>query len=323
MKEHIPYNKTSRVIGRKDISENSSQIGNLRLGRSVPITQCKYKWSKEGDDGVLIGDKYVIKLEGYTKGTVMYESYAKKLQLSTPNLKIITPNDKLWKEVLKAIKNVKYMYKNGNAINDVSQALIMDRISGIPYYANAPIDQVDSKIIKSIFFDIGKIITLDLFLRNYDRFDLSDYADCLGKSEQDDKGDDSWNIWKENLGNLYYDEENQKIIPIDSNSYLFDDIAVNEYWANVFDILQKLDDAILRKMVLSSSLFASLPEENKNIAVLSVKRGIDYAKKYLFEIRKPPYDISKRTSERRKRKPKKYYARKHQKINRQKELDKK
>lgn len=120
-----------------------------------------------------------------------------------------------------------------------------------------------------------------------------------------------------------YDEENKKIIPIDSNSYLFDDIAVNEYWENVFDILQKLDDAILRKMVLSSSLFASLPEENKNIAVLSVKRGIDYAKKYLFEIRKPPYDISKRTSERRKRKPKKYYARKHQKINRQKELDKK
>lgn len=309
MKVHIPHNKIARVIERKEVSTNSLKSGKIQLCCRVPTIQCKYKWSKEGDDGVLIGEKYVIKLNGYTDGTLIYESYAKKLHLSIPNSMIIKCGHKLWPHVLEAIADVKNKYKNGETIEGITEALIMDKISGIPCYLDEEIEQVYSPKMSSIFFDIGKIIALDLFLRNYDRFNLSKYADRLGKSEYDDIGDSSWKIWNANLGNLIFDKMKKRIIPIDSDSYLFNDIMTSEYRENVYEILQEIDKKELYNIVLSSGVFNKFSEDYKREAAILIKNGLDYAKIYLFE--------------RRTRKPKEYYASKRQKINRQKELDRK
>lgn len=248
--------------------------------------QCKYRWSDDGDDGALIGDRYVIKLSGYTHGVVKYDEMAMKLGLATPKSKIINKSHSLWVEVEKALKDVRNHHGRFSLL-ETEEALIMTKVDGQPLSDISPNHQLKSRSLTNIFFEIGKMVVLDLYMRNYDRFDLSFVADDL-YSPASNEEDEEWKPWDFNEGNLFINMKTGKAIPIDSNSYL-DDIPIKKYRESVKNLLsdsekvKKIIDNIIENDFMKKMIFS---QKDKEIARKNVSDGIEFSKFSLFDFDK-------------------------------------
>lgn len=180
----------------------------------------KYQWTTSGDDGVLLGEKYAIKVTSYDQTIVECDALFKDLQLPILEARIITPKDKsLWTEVEKALSDVGYKDKFGKQISHISEALVMNRIRGVELHKLFLDKPIEKETLHQLFHDIGKLMVIDLYVRNYDRFPLNAFRDELLHSEFDDLGDERWIPWDENPENILIDITSGRAIPIDSASY--------------------------------------------------------------------------------------------------------
>ena len=140
------------------MSSNYFYMGYLFSKKPI---QCKYQWSSNGDDGALIGDKYVIKLSGYNSSAEIYDKKARGLGLITPDSQIITSKSRLWKETVEvALKDVRYRWRNGEKISGIDTALLMKKING-QELTNISLDKIPKdKSVQNIFSNSAKRIYL-------------------------------------------------------------------------------------------------------------------------------------------------------------------
>lgn len=248
-KKHV----ASRVIFQQKKNSPCHQTISIWdiFSQKKPI-QCKYQWSSNGDDGALIGDKYVIKLSGYNSSAEIYDKKARGLGLITPDSQIITSKSRLWKETVEvALKDVRYRWRNGEKISGIDTALLMKKING-QELTNISLDKIPKdKSVQNIFQNIGKILVLDLYMRNYDRFGLEKYKNQLGNSEYDDPGDGKWMPWSMNEENLFINIDTGKAIPIDSGSY-FRGINKKKYRIYAYKLLENNKEDIITDIINNS-----------------------------------------------------------------------
>lgn len=241
----------------------------------------KYQWTASGDDGVLLGEKYAIKITSYDQTIVECDTLFKELQLPILEARIITPEDKsLWIEVGKALNDVEYKDKYGKEINHITQALVMNRIRGVELHKISLDKPIEKETLHQLFHDIGKLVVIDLYVRNYDRFPLSVFRDELLHSEFDDVGDERWIPWDENPENIFIDITSGRAIPIDSASY-FKGIDATAYRTIVRRLLSQQIQEIMWHILTSPNyarLFCpSIDMANESIIQHAKQLGI-YAK---------------------------------------------
>lgn len=239
----------------------------------------KYQWTASGDDGVLLGEKYAIKITSYDQTIVECDTLFNELQLPILEARIITPEDKsLWIEVEKALNDVEYKDKYGKEINHITQALVMNRIRGIELHKLSLDKPIEKETLHQLFHDIGKIAVIDLYVRNYDRFPLSAFRDELLHSEFDDLGDERWIPWDENPENILIDITSGKAIPIDSASY-FKGIDATAYRTIVRRLLSQQIQEIMW-YILTSPNYARLFCPSTSITSEEIIRHAKQSKVY-------------------------------------------
>lgn len=293
----IEYSNKTNIISRvisqhKKNSPSHRTVSIWDVISQKKTIQCKYQWSRGGDDGALIGDEYVIKLGGYDSSAQTYDKKAKELGLITPDSQIITYKSSLWEKTVKtALKDVNYRWRNGEKIGEINKALLMEKVYGKELTDISLREIPKDRNIRKIFSDIGKILVLDLYMRNYDRFDLKKYKDKLGESKYDDIGDENWQPWSMNEENLLIDIDKGKAIPIDSGSY-FRGIIKKEYQKKVISLLERKEEIIddILKNEFFMKLFTIMDKKGKEIILFSKKEiarknlqiGMDTTIKRLF-----------------------------------------
>ena len=194
---------------------------------------------------------------------------------------LVTPNNiVLWSEVQKALNDVNWLNNQGKKIEAVTEALVMKRMKGTELHKvtlNAPLPKTK---LHQIFHDIGKIVVIDLYVRNYDRFPLSAFRNELLHSEYDDVGDERWIPWDENPENIFIDITSGRAIPIDSASY-FKGIDGTAYRTIVRHLLSQQIQEIMWHILTSPNyarLFCpSIDMANESIIQHAKQLGI-YAK---------------------------------------------
>ena len=240
----------------------------------------KYQWTASGDDGVLLGEKYAIKIASYDQTIVECDTLFKELQLPILEARIITPEDKsLWIEVGKALNDVEYKDKYGKEINHITQALVMNRIRGVELHKISLDKPIEKETLHQLFHDIGKLVVIDLYVRNYDRFPLSVFRDELLHSEFDDVGDERWIPWDENPENIFIDITSGRAIPIDSASY-FKGIDTTAYRLIASKLLSEHLPTITESILTSchyARLFCSTPTDNRENILIQAKESDVYA----------------------------------------------
>jgi len=194
---------------------------------------------------------------------------------------LVTPNNiVLWSEVQKALYDVNWSNNQGKKIEAVTEALVMKRMEGTELHKvtlNAPLPKGK---LHQIFHDIGKMVVIDLYVRNYDRFPLSAFRNELLHSEYDDVGDERWIPWDENPENIFIDITSGRAIPIDSASY-FKGIDTTAYHTIVRRLLSQQIQEIMWHILTSPNyarLFCpSIDMANESIIQHAKQLGI-YAK---------------------------------------------
>lgn len=243
----------------------------------------KYQWTTSGDDGVLLGERYAIKVTSYDETIVECDTLFKKLRLPILEARIITPHNQiLWKEVEKALNDAGYKDKYGKRISHISKALIMNRINGVELHKLPLAKPIEQDKLHQLFHDIGKMVVIDLYVRNYDRFPLSAFREELLHSEFDDLGDERWIPWDENPENILIDTTSGRAIPIDSASYLKGIDRVT-YHAIVHRLLSQHTQEIMEHILTSPNyarLFIPPTTMTKESIINYAKQLGIYAKLY-------------------------------------------
>lgn len=242
-----------------------------------------YHWSTSGDDGVLLGKEYAIKITSFDSTIITCDTLIRRMNLPSIEPILVTPNNiVLWSEVQKALNDVNWLNNKGKKIEAVTEALVMKRMKGSELHKvilNAPLPK--SKL-HHIFHDIGKMVVLDLHVRNYDRFPLSTFREVLLHSEYDDVGDERWIPWDENPENILIDITSGRAIPIDSASY-FKGIDATAYRTIVRLLLSQQIQEIMWYILTSPNyarLFCpSIAMTNEEI-ILHAKQSEVYASLY-------------------------------------------
>ncbi len=223
----------------------------LKIFRSREVIQGVFKWSADGDDGVIIGDNIVIKLGGYDAFAESLDQLAASFGFKNTNARIIMRGDADWEIVENAVVEVNGWERNNSHAAPKNEALIMDKLEGVPLYEasnkfdagdpdNPTAEETDK--IKKICNDLGKMLVMDLLTRNNDRFYLTEFDDLLlATPEEQTEDDDAWRPWKSNTGNMLVDEATGETNPIDSQFT----VASNEdvYAGNIAILLtDRIDD---------------------------------------------------------------------------------
>lgn len=239
-----------------------------------------YHWSTSGDDGVLLGKEYAIKITSFDSTIITCDTLIRRMNLPSVEPIIVTPYNKLcWSEVQKALNDVNWLNNQGKKIEAVTEALVMKRMEGAELHKvilNAPLPKAK---LHQIFHDIGKMVVLDLHVRNYDRFPLSTFRDVLLHSEYDDVGDERWIPWDENPENILIDITSGRAIPIDSASY-FKGIDTTAYRLIASKLLSEHLPTITESILTSchyARLFCSTPTDNREIILIQAKESDVYA----------------------------------------------
>ena len=174
---------------------------------------------------------------------------------------LVTPNNiVLWSEVQKALNDVNWLNNQGKKIEAVTEALVMKRMKGTELHKvtlNAPLPKTK---LHQIFHDIEKMVVIDLYVRNYDRFPLSTFREVLLHSEYDDVGDERWIPWDENPENILIDITSGRAIPIDSASY-FKGIDTTAYRTIVRRLLSQQIQEIMWHILTSPNYAPSIYQQ--------------------------------------------------------------
>ena len=147
----------------------------------------------------------------------------------------------------------------------VDRVLVMDRLFGVPMcdtFENSiwhPLFRIqnplcpsiiDKRKISNLCSSIGRMLVMDLLIRNKDRFNLSTYDDYLLTTNKEKNAGNNWRYWTGNYSNIIVDTRTWTASPVDS---MFT-YAVNEdvYCANVIYMLttkkEELASVILNHM---------------------------------------------------------------------------
>lgn len=201
-----------------------------------------YKRATHGEFGAFIGDDKVIKLYGWDPSALLLDQIAVYFGFLSTNPRIITENDiEEWKRV----ESICYSLEIAESVH-VHKALIMDKIGGVPLcetFSNSRFDvsnpsnptKLEMKKMYNMCYGLGRMIVMDLLIRNNDRFNLKKFDDYLLSTEKEKHAGVNWRYWTGNYGNIMVDCCSWSVNPIDSVYTIAADEEL--YSHNVFTLL--------------------------------------------------------------------------------------
>ena len=183
--------------------------------------------ASNGEFGAYINDKYVIKFYGWCNDIIVLDNISSLFGFKKTNARIIYNNNNDNWTIIEKMWNI----QNKNKPLLLNKVLIMDRLPGIPlcetfsntgtsgmFDINDPKNPNDAERCKifNLCYSLGKILVMDLLIRNNDRFNLVKFDDFLLSTTDEKRHGKSWRYWGGNYGNILIDTSTWKATPIDS-----------------------------------------------------------------------------------------------------------
>lgn len=275
--EYQPGSRGGQELIAHELTHVLQQNEGVLLGQHLAdwggSIQRKYSRSEEGDSGVLIdkenGARPVIKLAGYDADIEgIKDRVAKKFGFTPTKARVVSSNMDEWGAVRTAMAEA-------GVAGDYSQALLMERIEGVPLHKVATVEgfaKDSAAFVRKLGKDLGKMIAMDLMLRNNDRFDLTSFTDILQRTEDEIKAEDEY-AWQGNQANILVNHLTGDANPIDTEFTSATDEM--KYQQDVIQVLNQQVNQVVDAVINILASVNLITETNTETYRTTIAEGVN------------------------------------------------